>query len=296
MEKRGVLRVVSPFGLGFESYTPAINIQFIFERHVATGFFLFSKPKNRNYLKITFALRRLEKMETKIYAVIVIMLMIGLVGGYFVGSISQQDQAPSFEDELDSKNQQIAGLQTEVQDLEDQLDGKNTQIANLQTEIQTLEEQADTASSQITNLQEEIQTLNSQISTLQSEVQSLNNQINTKNQQIADLEAEVETMRISVEIEEVTWDAAADTVNVTVRNTGGVNVTVGAISLKETSGEIWHTDISTAATGTINAGEAKILMWDGTGLGFDLLPATSYTIQVDYYSNYATQYAGTVPE
>jgi len=235
-------------------------------------------------------------METKIYAVILIMLIIGLVGGYFVGSITQQDQAPSFEEELDSKNQQIASLQTEVQDLEDQIDSKNNEITDLQTEIQTLEEQANAASSQITSLQDEIQTLNSRISSLQSEVQSLNNQINTKNQQIADLEAEVETMRISIEIEEVTWDAAADTVNVTVRNTGGVNVTVSAISLKETSAEIWYTDTSTAATGTINAGEAKILIWDGAGLGFDLFPATSYTIQVDYYSNYATQYLGITPE
>jgi peptidoglycan hydrolase CwlO-like protein len=231
-------------------------------------------------------------METKIFAVILIMLIIGLVGGYFVGSITQNDQVPSYEDELDSKNQQIASLQTEVQDLQDQLDDKNTEITNLETEIQALDEQS-SAGSQITNLQETIQTLNSQISTLQSEVQSLNNQINTKNQQISDLEAEVESLQVSVEIEEVTWDTAADTVNVTVRNTGGVTVTVGAISLKETSEETWHTDTSTAATGTINAGEAEILMWDGAGIGFDLLPATSYSIQVDYSSNYAIQYSGT---
>jgi len=231
-------------------------------------------------------------METKIFAVILIMLIIGLVGGYFVGSITQQNQAPSFEDELDSKNQQIASLQTEVQDLQDQLDDKNSEITNLETEIQALEEQA-SAGSQITNLQETIQTLNSQISTLQSEVQSLNNQINTKNQQISDLEAEVESLQVSVEIEEVSWDAAADTVNVTVRNTGGVTVTVGAISLKETSEETWHPDTSTEATGTINAGEAEILMWDGAGIGYDLLPATSYSIQVDYSSNYTIQYSGT---
>jgi len=235
-------------------------------------------------------------MDTKIFAAILIMLIIGLACGYLVGSASQKDQAPSFEEELDSKNQQIASLQTEVHDLEDQIDSKNNQITNLQTEIQTLQQQVYAASSQITSLREEIQTLNSRISSLQSEVQNLNNQINAKNQQIADLEAEVETMRISVEIDEVTWDAAADTVNVTVRNTGGVNVTVGAISLKETSGGIWYTDTSTAATGTINAGEAKILKWDGAGLGFDLFPTTSYTIQVDYYSNYATQYLGITPE
>jgi predicted RNase H-like nuclease (RuvC/YqgF family) len=231
-------------------------------------------------------------METKIFAVILIMLIIGLVGGYFVGSITQENQVPSYEDELDSKNQQIASLQTEVHDLQDQLDSKNAEITNLETEIQALEEQA-SAGSQITNLQETIQTLNSQISTLQSEVQSLNNQINTKNQQISDLEAEVESLQVSVEIEEVTWDAAADTVNVSVRNTGGVTVTVGAISLKETSEETWHTDTSTAATGTINAGEAVILMWDGSGIGYDILPAVSYTIQVDYSSNYAVQYSGT---
>jgi chromosome segregation ATPase len=235
-------------------------------------------------------------MDTKIYATILIMLIIGLVSGYFIGSITQQEQAPNSEEELESKNQQIASLQTEVQDLEDQIDSKNDQITNLQTEIQTVQDQVNAKSSQITSLQDEIQTLNSRISSLQSEVQDLNNQINTKNQQIADLEAEVETMRISVEIEEVTWDAAADTVNVTVRNTGGLNVTAGAISLREASEETWHTDTSTAATGTINAGEAEVLMWDGAGIGFDLLPATSYSIQVDYSSNYATQYSGKTPE
>jgi len=234
-------------------------------------------------------------METKIYATILITLIIGLVGGYFIGSIIQQDQVTSSEEELDSMNQQIASLQTEVQELEDQIDSKNIQITNLQEEIQTLQDQVNTPSSQITSLQNEIQTLNSRISSLQSEVQSLNNQINTKNQQIADLEEEIETMQISVEIEEVTWDAAADTVNLTVRNTGGVNVTVGALSLREASEETWHTDTSTAATGTINAGEAKVLVWNGAGIGFDLLPATSYSIQVDYSSNYALQYSGTTP-
>ena len=229
-------------------------------------------------------------METKTVAAILIMLVIGLVGGYLVGSITQNYQVQGFEAELDSKNQQIESMQEEIQD---QLDGKNAEITNLETEIQTIEEQANSAGSQITNLQETIQTLNSQISTLQSEVQSLNNQINTKNQQIEDLETEIETMRISVEIEEVTWDAAADTVYITVRNTGGVNVTAAAISLKETSEETWHTDTSTAATGTINAGEAVILMWDGSGIGYDILPAVSYTIQVDYSSNYAVQYSGT---
>ena len=226
-------------------------------------------------------------METKNYAAVLIMLIIGLVGGYFISSITQQNQAPNSEEEVDSKNQQIASLQTEVQDLEDQIDSKNNQITNLQKEIQTLQDQVNAQSSQITSLQDEIQTLNSRISSLQSEVQSLNNQINTKNQQIADLEAEIETMRISVEIEDVAWDAAADTANVTVRNTGGLNVTVCAISLREASEEIWYTDTSTAATGTINAGKAEILMWDGAGIGFDLLPATSYSIQVDYSSNYA---------
>ena len=199
-------------------------------------------------------------METKIYAAILIMLIIGLVSGYFVGSITQQDQVPSYEDELDSKNQQIASLQTEVQDLEDQIESKNIQITNLETEIQTLQEQADAANSQIT-----------------------------------DLEAEVNSMRVSVELEEVVWDTAADTVNFMVRNTGGVKVIIGAINLKETSGESWYTDTSTAATGTINAGETKSLVWNGGGIGFDLLPATSYSIRIDYSSNYATQHLGTTP-
>jgi peptidoglycan hydrolase CwlO-like protein len=234
-------------------------------------------------------------METKIFAVIAIMLIIGLVSGYLLGSVSQQNQALSFEEELDSKNLQIASLQTEVQDLEGQLESKENQIMDLQADIQTLEEQTTAANSQLTSLEEEIETLNSQILTLQSEIQSLNNQIDSKNQQIADLETEVDSMRVSVEVEEIKWNAAADTANVTLRNTGGVNVTVTSISLKETSGEDWYRDTTTAATGLVSTGETRILIWDGTGLGLDLLPATSYTVQVDYSSDYVTQYTAIIP-
>jgi len=234
-------------------------------------------------------------METKIFAVIAIMLIIGLVSGYLLGSVSQQNQALSFEEELDSKNLQIASLQTEVQDLEGQLESKENQIIDLQANIQTLEEQTTAANSQLTSLEEEIETLNSQILTLQSEIQSLNNQIDSKNQQIADLETEVDSMRVSVEVEEIKWNAAADTVNLTLRNTGGVNVTVTSISLKETSGEDWYRDTTTAATGLVSTGETRILIWDGSGLGLDLLPATSYIVQVDYSSDYVTQYTAIIP-
>jgi cell division protein FtsL len=234
-------------------------------------------------------------METKIFAVTAIMLIIGLVSGYLIGSLSLQNQALSFEEELDSKNLQIASLQTEVQDLEGQLESKENQIMDLQADIQTLEEQTTAANSQLTSLEEEIETLNSQILTLQSEIQSLNNQIDSKNQQIADLETEVDSMRVSVEVEEIKWNAAADTANVTLRNTGGVNVTVTSISLKETSGEDWYRDTTTAATGLVNTGETRILIWDGSGLGLDLLPATSYTVQVDYSSDYVTQYTAIIP-
>ena len=234
-------------------------------------------------------------METKIFAVTAIMLIIGLVSGYLIGSVSQQNQALSFKEELDSKNLQIASLQTEVQDLEGQLESKENQIMDLQADIQTLEEQTTAANSQLTSLEEEIETLNSQILTLQSEIQSLNNQIDSKNQQIADLETEVDSMRVSVEVEEIKWNAAADTVNLTLRNTGGVNVTVTSISLKETSGEDWYRDTTTAATGLVSTGETRILVWDGTGLGLDLLPATSYTVQVDYSSDYVTQYTAIIP-
>ena len=178
-------------------------------------------------------------METKIYAFFLITLIIGLVGGFFVGSISQQNQAPGLDEEIDAKDEQI--------------------------------------------------------STLQSEVQSLNNQIDAKNQQIVALESEVNSLRVSVEVEGVVWDVAADTANITIRNTGGVNVTITSISLRETySGDPWVPDTSTDATGWINAGENKVFVWDGSAV-YDLLPATSYAIQIDYASIYNTQYLDSTP-
>jgi len=241
-------------------------------------------------------------METKIYAFILITLIIGLVGGYFVGSFFQQNEAPGLAEEIDAKNEQISNLQTEVQTLNNQIDAKNEQITTLQTEVQSIEVQIETKNSQISNLQTEVQTLNNQIdakneqiTTLQTEVQSLNNQISTKNQQIAVLEAEVNGLRVSVEIEMVVWDVAADTANITIRNTGGVNVTITSISLKETyPGAPWVPDTSTDATGWVNIGENKVFVWDGSAV-YDLLPATSYAIQIDYASIYDTQYLGETP-
>jgi len=241
-------------------------------------------------------------METKIYALLLITLIIGLAGGYFVGAISQQNQAPGLDEEIDAKNEQISTLQSEVQSLNSQIDAKNQQITTLQTEIQNIEEQIATKNSQISSLQTEVQSLNNQIdakneqiSTLQSEVQSLNSQIDAKNQQILTLESEINGLRVSVEVEGVVWDVAADTANITIRNTGGVNVTITSISLQETyPGAAWVPDTSTDATGWINVGETKVFVWDGSAV-YDLLPATSYAIQIDYASIYGTQYLDETP-
>jgi predicted nuclease with TOPRIM domain len=241
-------------------------------------------------------------METKIYAFLLITLIIGLVGGYIVGSISQQNQAPTLDEEIDAKNEQIAALQSEVQSLNDQIDTKNQQITTLQTEVQNIEEQIDTKNSQISSLQTEVQSLNNQIdakneqiAALQSEVQSLNNEIDVKNQQIVALELEVDELRVGVEVEGVVWDVAADTANITIRNTGGVNVTITSISLQETyPGAPWVPDTSPDATGWINVGENKVFVWDGSAV-YDLVPATSYVIQMDYASIYDTQYLDETP-
>jgi cell division protein FtsL len=178
-------------------------------------------------------------METKIYAFLFITLIIGLVGGYFVGIISQQNQAPGLDDEIAAKNEQI--------------------------------------------------------SSLQSQVQSLNDTIDSKNQQIVALESEVDGLRVSLEVEGVVWDVAADTANITIRNTGGVNVTITSISLHETYlGAPWVPDTSPDATGWINVGESKVLVWDGSSV-YDLLPATSYAIQIDYASIYDIQHLDETP-
>jgi TolA-binding protein len=198
-------------------------------------------------------------METKIYAFLLITLVIGLVSGYFVGSITQQNQALGL-DEIDAKNAQIATLQSQVQSLEDQIDTKDSQITNLQTEIQ-----------------------------------SLNNTLDAQNQQISALESEVNSLRVSVEVEGITWDVAADTANITIRNTGGANVTITSISLQETyPAAPWVSDTSPDATGWINGGENKVFVWDGSA-EYDLLPATSYVIQIDYASIYDTQYLDETP-
>jgi cell division protein FtsL len=241
-------------------------------------------------------------METKIYAFLFITLIIGLVGGYFVGIISQQNQAPGLDDEIAAKNEQISSLQSQVQSLNDTIDSKNQQITTLQTEVQNIDDEIAAKNEQISSLQSQVQSLNDtidsknqQILTLQSQVQNLNDTIDSKNQQIVALESEVDGLRVSLEVEGVVWDVAADTANITIRNTGGVNVTITSISLHETYlGAPWVPDTSPDATGWINVGESKVLVWDGSSV-YDLLPATSYAIQIDYASIYDIQHLDETP-
>ena len=91
------------------------------------------------------------------------------------------------------------------------------------------------------------------------------------------------------------WDLAADIANITIRNTGGVNVTITSLSLQENFlGAPWIPDTSTDATGWIYVGESKMFVWDGSAV-FDLLPSTSYAIQIDYASIFHSQYLDETP-
>ena len=99
-------------------------------------------------------------METKIYVFVLITLIIGLVGGYFVSTVFQPSDSPELSEEINAKNEKIATLQTEVQNIENQIDARNEQIATLQIDIQSLNSQIASKNSQITSLQIEVQALN----------------------------------------------------------------------------------------------------------------------------------------
>ena len=298
-------------------------------------------------------------MMTKFYLALFGTLIIGLFGGYFVGSflqqapdlgldeqiVSLQSEVQRLETQVSAKDGQMAVLQTDVQNLTSQIASKNALVSSLQSENQNLNSQISSANGQISSLQTEVQNLNNQIvdknqqiTSLQTEIQDLNHQIGAKDAEIATLQAElgniddlinaknaeiaalqievqdlnsqidakdaeitalqleIEGLRVGVEVEVVVWNVAADTASVKLSNTGAVAVTVESIGLQEaTPGAPWFRDFSVGATGNLNPGEVRVLVWDGASVGFDLQPATAYLIQIDYSSSYTAQYLGSTP-
>lgn len=187
-------------------------------------------------------------------------------------------------------------LDEEYESLQNQYDSLSAIYENYALDHVYSNSEYNTIQTQIDTLQSQMETKNEQITTLQTEVQTLENQITAKDEQLVTLQTELDNTRISLEIEQLTWDTAADTATITIRNTGGVNVTIASISLQETTPEApWITDTSPDATGWINSEETKDFVWDGAEVGFDLLDSTSYLVQVDYISIYALQYLDETP-
>jgi len=81
-----------------------------------------------------------------------------------------------------------------------------------------------------------------------------------------------------VRIDSVTWDVGANSLNVTVRNTGSVGATIETVSVRlSTQASTWYpVSVSTA----IDTGSTAEITWDGATAGLTLASSSSYVIRV----------------
>ena len=103
-------------------------------------------------------------------AFLIVGLLIGAGGGYFVSSSS---------------------LQPKINDLEEQVASLNTEVVDLETFASVLSVENKNFESQVSELNTQISELNSQISSLEIELQDTNTIIKQRNDRIAELEAAI---------------------------------------------------------------------------------------------------------
>ncbi len=137
-------------------------------------------------------------------SLICVILSVGIVGAVMI--VNQKDS------ELQTKTEQISGLENEKLTLETQVSTMQTdisslqseasslssektaievQVSNLQTEAGTLENEKNTLEVQVSTLETEKATLETQVRNLQSETTTLNNEVSSLETQVSNLQTDV---------------------------------------------------------------------------------------------------------
>ena len=127
-------------------------------------------------------------------SLICVVLSVGLVG-----AVMMVDQKNT---ELQTKTEQISGLENEKLTLESQVSTMQTDISSLQSEADALNNEKTELKVQVSSLQTETDTLEAQVSTLETEKATLETQVaglqsetTTLNNEVSSLEAQVSSLQ-----------------------------------------------------------------------------------------------------
>jgi len=123
-------------------------------------------------------------------SLICVVLSVGIVGAIMV--VNQKDN------ELQTKTEQISGLENEKLTLETQVSTMQTDISSLQSEANSLNNEKAALEVQASNLQTEANTLENEKNTLEVQVSTLETEKATLGTQIAGLQSETTTLNNEV--------------------------------------------------------------------------------------------------
>ena len=209
-------------------------------------------------------------METKSYAFLVIALVVGLIGGYLVGSMPLQQQINGLQLQLDEQDQTIIELQASVGGLEATVEEQDFQIGELEGAIHERNEH-------IGFLQEVIVELEAVSEQKESHISSLEGMI-------GGLEEEINRLRMilltEIQIDDVEWNVNENMLMVTVRNTGSYSALVEFLSVRRNiEGSTFETQ-EVLPPREIEVEEATVINWGGPDAGLTLQQGASYVVRV----------------
>ena len=115
---------------------------------------------------------------------LIVGLLVGAAGGYFVSTSSIQSQIDDLETQVSSLNSErdtldteVSALEGEISDLVSQVSGLNTQVVNLNSEKSSIEAQLSTAQAKIDEKENEISSLQGTVAEYEGQIEELNAQL-----------------------------------------------------------------------------------------------------------------------
>jgi hypothetical protein len=152
-------------------------------------------------------------MDSRFYLLLLIGVIGGLIGGYFISSTLLQNQIGAYEVRIQGQDAVITTKDALLQVQDTQLKAQDTQIKAQDTQINAQDQQLQAQSTLIQTQENLLQQLKANITKLQEQIQSISDQVQTR-----------------VEIDSVTW--GSDSFALDIRNTGLVNAVVESVSIR----------------------------------------------------------------
>jgi len=122
---------------------------------------------------------------------LIVGLMIGSGGGYFIVSSTFQPKIEGYEAQVTDLTSEVSSLTSTVAELE-------TENSNYETQVHTLESEVSTLETQISTLETQVSALETQISDLESELDKAGDTISNYEEQVSELEEQVSELKSQI--------------------------------------------------------------------------------------------------